>query len=89
MKLNVKALAVSLGLTLGLAVFGITWWIILFEGVTGEVTLIGKVYRGYTVSPLGSLIGFVSGFIDGLIGGAILGWLYNWIAGRSSKAPAH
>jgi len=88
MKLNVKALALALGLMWGLAVFGVTWWIMLFEGATGEVTLIGKVYRWYTISPLGSLIGLVGGFVDGLIFGALLGWVYNWLAGRPSRVPA-
>ncbi len=89
MKLNVKALALSLGLMWGLGLFAITWWIILFEGATCEITLIGRVYRGYTISPLGSVIGFGWGFVDGLIGGAILGWVYNRLVGWFSKAPAH
>jgi hypothetical protein len=55
----------------------ITWWIILFDGATGESTLIARVYRGYTISPVGSLVGFGWGLIDGLVGGAIFSWLYN------------
>jgi hypothetical protein len=35
---------------------------------------------GYSISPLGSLIGFVWATPDGLIGGVILAWLYNAIA---------
>ena len=43
-----------------------------------ERSPIGQVYRGYTVSPAGSIIGFVwAATPDGLIGGA---WLYNLIA---------
>lgn len=89
MKLNVKALALALGIMWGLGLFAITWWIILFEGATGEVTLIGKIYRGYCISPIGSIIGFAWGFVDGVIGGAILGWVYNWFAGRDTATPAH
>ncbi len=82
MKLNVKALALSFGLVWGLGLFILTWWIIAFDGATGEVTMIGRVYRGYNISPMGSVIGMVWGFIDGLIGGAIFAWLYNLIASR-------
>ncbi len=85
MKLNVKALALTFGLIWGFGLFFMTWWIIFFEGATGEVTLIGRFYRGYHISPLGSLIGFVWGFVDGLIGGALFAWLYNLIVSRSSE----
>ena len=87
MKLNVKALALTAAILWGLSVFIVTWWIILFEGSTGEILLIGKVYRGYCVSPVGSLIGFLWGFVDGLIGGAIFAWVYNWFVGRCAPAP--
>jgi hypothetical protein len=88
MKLNAKALALTLGILWGLSVFIVTWWIILFEGATGEVTLIGKVYRGYCISPVGSLIGFDWGFVDGLIGGAIVAWVYNWFIDRFTPRQA-
>ena len=84
MRLNVKAFALACGLLWGLGLFLLTWWIILFDGATGEPTLIGRLYRGYTVSPQGSLIGLLWGFVDGLIDGAIFAWLYNLIAERTS-----
>lgn len=86
MKLNVKAFALALGLIWGVGLFLLTWWIIAFEGSTGEPTLIGMVYRGYTISPLGSVIGLVWGLPDGLIGGAIFAWLYNLLVGMLSSA---
>jgi hypothetical protein len=82
MKLNVKALAIAVGLFWGFTIFLITWWIMLFEGATGDATFIGLVYRGYCISPLGSIIGLLWGLVDGAIGGAIFGWLYNLIAAR-------
>ena len=85
MKLNVKALALTSALVCGIGLFLLTWWVILFEGSTGDQTVIGLVYRGYNISPLGSLIGLVWGFVDGLIGGAIFAWLYNLLAGSPSK----
>ncbi len=77
MKLNVKAFALTCGIVWGTGLFFLTWWVIAFDGVSGDPTLIGKLYRGYTISPLGSLIGLMWAFFDGLCGGAIFAWLYN------------
>ena len=77
MKLDVKALALSCGLIWGLGLFLVTWWVILLDGASGEVTWLGHVYRGYSISPVGSVIGGAWGFVDGAIGGAILAMLYN------------
>jgi len=88
MKLNVKALALASGLVWGLGLFLLTWWIIAFDGVTREPTLIGHVYRGFNISPMGSVIGLVWAFVDGTIGGAILAWLYNRIANSTQKSMA-
>ena len=80
MKLNVKAFALTCAIIWGVGLFIITWWVILFEGAIGDTTFIGRVYVGYCISPLGSLIGLIWAFVDGLIGGAIFAWLYNLIA---------
>ncbi len=85
MKLNVKAFALACGLVFGFGLFFLTWWIIAFEGSTGEATFVGRVYRGYTISPGGSVIGLCWAFFDWLAGGAIFAWIYNAIAGRISK----
>lgn len=82
MTLNVKALALASGLLWGVGIFALTWWIIAFEGATGEPTLIGRLYRGYTISPAGSVIGLAWAFGDGLVGGALFAWLYNRLARR-------
>jgi hypothetical protein len=83
MKLNVKAFGLTCGLTWGLGLFCLTWWIIAFEGSNAAVlTFIGHVYRGYTITPLGSVIGMVWGFFDAGIGGLIFAWLYNFLADR-------
>ena len=85
MKLNVKAFALTAALVCGVGLFLLTWWVILFEGASGVKTFIGLVYRGYSISPVGSLIGLAWGFVDGLIGGAIFAWLYNLLVARFSK----
>ena len=82
LKLDVRAFAVTCALVWGLGLFVLTWWIIAFEGASGDPTLIGRVYRGYTITPLGSVIGLAWALLDGLIGGAIFAWLYNVIASR-------
>lgn len=82
MKLNVKAFALTCGLVWGLGLFALTWWIIALDGATGERTLIGQLYRGYTISPAGSFIGLVWALFDGAIGGLIFAWLYNLLADR-------
>ena len=68
MKLNVKAFALTCGIIWGLGLFGLTWWIIAFDGATGERTLIGQCYRGYTISPIGSVIGLGWGWAGGWSG---------------------
>lgn len=85
MKLNVKAMALAFGLLWGLGLFVITWWIIAFEGATSDPTTLGLVYRGYNISPMGSVIGLIWGFFDALICGALIAWLYNVFAARFSE----
>ncbi|MFP6872505.1 MAG: bacteriophage holin [Verrucomicrobiales bacterium] len=77
MRINVKAFALTCGILWGTGLFLLTWWLIAFEGATGEPTLIGRLYRGFTISPAGSFIGFGWAFLDGLAGGAVFAWLYN------------
>jgi len=93
MKLNIRAFALAIGLVWGCGLFFLTWWVIAFEGSTGQPTVIAHVYRGYRVSPVGSIIGFLWAFFDGLIGGAVFAWLYNLLlprhgAGGSRSRPS-
>ena len=85
MKLNVKAFALTCGIICGIGLFLITWWVIVLDGATGEPTVIGRVYLGYRISALGSIIGLAWAFADGLIAGAIFAWLYNRIVSRTSR----
>lgn len=88
MKFNIKAFALACGLFWGIGLFLITWWIIIFEGASGTVTLIGRIYLGYNISPLGSIIGLVWAFVDGIIGGAIFAWLYNLLNKKFKSSEA-
>ncbi len=82
MKINFKAFVLTVSLFWGFGLLFITWWIILFDGASGDITIIGKVYRGYSISIAGSLIGFIWAFIDGIIGGALFAWLYNFLSAK-------
>jgi hypothetical protein len=86
MKLNVKAFGLAFGLWWGFGLFFLTWWIMLFEGATGEVTMIGRLYRGYTITPIGSFIGLAWALVDGFVGGIILAWLYNLICDKCARS---
>jgi hypothetical protein len=86
MSLNTRAFALTCGLVWGVGLFLLTWWIIAFDGASGDVTWIGRVYRGYSVTPAGSVVGLAWAFVDGLIFGAIFAWLYNLVAGASDAA---
>jgi len=89
MKLHTTAFALTCGLIWGFGVLALTWWVIMFDGATGEKTMLGLLYRGYNISPMGSLIGLVWAFFDGLVGGFVFAWLYNLLVGRmTGPAPA-
>ena len=87
MRLNVLAFALACAIIWGLGLFCLTWWIIAFEGQTGERTIIGLVYRGYSISALGSVIGMVWALADGFVGGLIFAWLYNLLVSRVVRTP--
>jgi len=82
MRLNIKAFGLTCGLFWGFGLFLLTWWIIAFEGSSADPTFIGRIYRGYSLSPSGSFVGLIWALLDGFIGGAIFAWLYNLIIGR-------
>jgi hypothetical protein len=86
MKLNTKAFALTCGLIWGFGVFALTWWIMAFDGPTNEVTIIGKIYRGFSITPLGSFIGLGWALVDGFVGGLIFAWLYNLLSGRGNNS---
>ena len=86
MKLNIKAFALTCGLIWGLGLFVMAWWLILLEGNNPEPCLLNRLYPGYTMTPVGSLIGMVWGLVDAGIGGAIFAWLYNLMSKKCPKS---
>ncbi len=86
MKLNAKAFAHTLALTWGLGLFLMTWWLIMLEGASDDPAFLGRFYLGYTVSPLGSIIGLAYALVDGWLAGFVIAWLYNKLAGHGGAA---
>ncbi len=81
MKLKPVALGVALGTVWGVSLF-ITTLISYYTGY-GKLfleVLAQSIYPGYTITPLGSLLGLIYGFFDGFISATIIGWIYNKIA---------
>jgi hypothetical protein len=80
MKLNTRALALSIGILWGLhfLIMGIA--IVICPGI-GEswMAMWASLYPCYQADGtlLDTAIGVAFGFIDGLIGGALIAWLYN------------
>jgi hypothetical protein len=79
MKLNVKAFGLASGITWAINWFGLTWFMIAVDGVTREITIIGRIYRGWTLSPIGSIVALIWGFLDGFFIGVLVAWFYNKI----------
>jgi len=84
MKLDVRACALTCSLVWGLGLFTLTWWVIAFDGSGGGAGLLGRIYRGYSMTPSGSFIGLVWALADGFVGGAVVAWLYNRLARKSA-----
>ncbi len=82
MKFNIKSFALTCGLWWGCGVFFIAWWLMFLEESGADPILISRLYPGFSISPMGSVIGLVWGFFDAAIGGAIFAWLYNFFSAR-------
>ena len=74
--LNVKAFALSFGLTWAFVIFlsGITS---MFNFANTFVSVMSSIYIGYSPGIVGAIVGAVWGFVDGAIIGLIVAWLYN------------
>ena len=82
MKLNVKAFALAAGIFWSVCMFVLTWLGILGYGSAEAAEIARAYYLGYSVTPIGSLIGAVYGFFDAGIGFAVFALLYNKLAGE-------
>ena len=78
-RLNARAWGIAVGLLLGGGLFVATNILVLKGGpnVGQHLQLLSNYFPGYSVSFLGSLIGFVYAFVGGYIMGRGIGFVYN------------
>ncbi len=89
MKPNVDACAWAASLVWGPGLsFSFPCWAIAWDEPSPEATLIGRLCRGYSLTPAGSLIGLVRALAAGLVRGAILAALYDGLAARPASLEA-
>lgn len=77
MKLNIKAMALTAGITWGVMVFVATLWVIIGPTAGETLSKLKMYYLGYSVSFVGAIIGLLWGFVHGCIGGAVFALIYN------------
>lgn len=82
MRINALAFACTCSLLWGFGVFFLAWWIMVFDGRGVDPGILGHIYRGFAITPVGSLIGLAYALADGFVGGLIFAWLYNLLAAR-------
>lgn len=86
LRINSKIFGLILGLLMGSTIFIATNWLVLKGGYTDEaghyivgphLQLLSQFFIGYSVSFVGSAIGFIYGFACGTLAGASIGSIYN------------
>ena len=82
--LNAQAWGISVGLLFGGALFLATNFLVIKGGPqTGRhLMLLSQFFPGYSVTFVGSLIGFIYAFVLGWAVGRIIGAVYNKLAFR-------
>ena len=82
MKLNAKALGFSVGVIWGIAALLVTAFYLISARTYGKHFLyaIASIYPGYTLTPVGALLGLCYGFVDGFLFGWLTAHLYNFFS---------
>ncbi len=83
MKLDIKAMSITIGLIWGVAMFLVGVANLIWPAYGGAfLEMVASIYPGYTATAsFGQVIfGTLYGLLDGAIGGAVFAWLYNCIA---------
>lgn len=82
--LNIKALAIALGLSS--AVFALfLGWVSIFGWGTYMVDMFASFYIGYSSSFFGAIIGAIWAFIEGAVFGVLIGYFYNYIIAQKKR----
>ena len=76
------ATAIGIGLLCGGVLFFATLFLALRDGPAAgpHLALLSQYFPGYSVTVLGSLVGFVYAFLVGAVGGYLLTSIYNRLA---------
>ena len=87
LRLNANILGIVLGIIAGLAIFIATNFLILKGGdvVGPHLGLLRAFFPFYSVTFLGSIIGFAWGFLSGYVAGFIIGSIYNLVVKLKSR----
>jgi len=82
LRLNGRAWGIALGLLLGGSLFLATIVLVIKGGsnVGQHLSLLSVFFPGYSVTVLGSMIGFVYAFVFGYALGRLVGAVYNRLA---------
>lgn len=77
--LNARAWGIAVGLLFGLGLFLATIILVIKGGpnVGAHLQLLANYFPGYSVTTLGSFVGFVYGFVLGYGTGRVIGSVYN------------
>jgi len=78
-RLNARAWGIAVGLLLGLGLFLATNVLVIRggENVGQHLTLLSQYFPGYSVTFIGSIIGFIYLFVLGYVLGRLIGTVYN------------
>lgn len=81
-RLNAKLMGIVLGTLCGVGLFVATNFLVIKGGneVGPHLALLANFFPGYTVTFVGSLIGFGYAFVAGFVIGTVVGAVYNKIA---------
>jgi len=82
LRLNAQAWGLAFGFLFGLALFSATMFLVLRggENVGAHLSLLRVYFPGYSVSILGSFVGFAYAFVVGYVTGRLIGLVYNRVA---------
>ena len=85
-RLRASIVAVVTAMVTGFGLFAATLWLVVKGGPTVGPTLglLRAYYPGYSVTLVGSFVGFAYGALTGAALGWCVAWLYNILAGRRS-----
>jgi len=79
LRLNARAWGIATGLVFGMILFFATNFLVMRGGENAgqHLRLLRVFFPGYTVTFLGSLVGFVYAFVVGYALGRLIGFVYN------------